>query len=211
MAARTKKMNKSHGDDFMLKEYDWIHDLWMDENSQCEQRVSFFLIVATGAASALIYIFQSSTSPKENWYLASIGVLFVLFLFGITFLNRINARNVQVSMFTATLKDIQDYFAESDPAITTFLVKQRERYRGSKRRSHFASFMNQILGGSLMHVMVLSNGLICGGMVMLIGAASNLNTYDILLSTTVVTVGSIISLYAYSNYTRKRFTVWRYY
>ena len=48
--------------EFMLKEYDRINELWIDENSQAERRVNFFLSIASATIGAIFLIFQLNQS-----------------------------------------------------------------------------------------------------------------------------------------------------
>ena len=77
-------LKPTSSEDFMLKEYDRIHQLWIDENLQAERRVNFFLTITSGTIGAIIVIFEIGNIEFYSSQVGLVGVLIVLFLFGLT-------------------------------------------------------------------------------------------------------------------------------
>lgn len=201
----------THSAEFMLKEYERVCELWVDESHQAEQRVNFFLTITSGGTGAIILVFQLSTLSKEFIYIFAVGVLLVLLLFGVIFLNRLIARTVQVKAFQQSLAEIQDYFGQRDPEIAQYLKKQRGIYQARRYRFKFVSFIFTVLGGGLANIVVLANGLICGGITLLLLSRVGYPIQAIALWTLVTIVLSILFLCIYGLFLKGKMPIWRYY
>jgi len=118
--------------EFMLKEYGPLYTLMAGESSQAEQRVNFFLTIASGAIGAVIVLSQIS-----NINAATQGVLVVLLLFGLTTLNRLNVRVVHQRAYSRLLNEIQNYFAAGDPRIADYFNVRRKCLNGRKANSEY--------------------------------------------------------------------------
>jgi hypothetical protein len=107
--------------EFMLKEHERVYMLMLDESRQAEQRVAFFITMASAVIAAFALLAQTSQIPDQILSPAIQGILIVLFLYGLTTLNRINARDIQNKAYGRLLAQIQNCFAESDPKIKVYI------------------------------------------------------------------------------------------
>ncbi len=114
-------LKDDHSAEFMLKEYDRFVQLFIEENRQTEQRVNFFLTIASGAVGVIILISQVSKLSGEILYVATLAVLVVLLLFGLSILNRTVTRIVQNRTYHEILVEVQKYFATRDPEVAAYL------------------------------------------------------------------------------------------
>jgi hypothetical protein len=90
---------RTYGVEFMMHEYERVHTLVLDEIRQSEQRVNFFLTIATTVGGALLLFSQLSTLTLEIKFAAIERILAVLLLFGLITFNRLNSRIVQLRAF----------------------------------------------------------------------------------------------------------------
>jgi len=175
--------------EFMLKEYERLHQLSMDENKQTEQRVNFFLAIVSTIVAGLIILSQSTKITSEFFLNITLVALIILLLFGIKIMNRLNMRVIQIRAFKTLRKAIQEYFLNSnDERIRNFIKVQNNTF--SKKGMKFGKVAHLIvkvmkfvskgkcgeqtllrslkISATLNSVVVLINGLLVGGIVLVI-------------------------------------------
>jgi hypothetical protein len=64
------------------------------------------------------------------------------------------------------LSKVQDYFGDADPEVATYLDYQRKLYQRSAPKPAILSIVINRLRGSLSDFIGLSDGLLCGGIVL---------------------------------------------
>jgi hypothetical protein len=201
----------SLGSEFMLKEYDRIIQHWLDETRQAEQRVSFFLTLATATTGAIILVSQTSLLPNGLFYVVAQGTLIILLLFGITFLNRLAWRGCQTRAFRQSLIDIQNYFAILDPEVARYLEMQRRIYSGRQHKSTISAIVLGRFGGTLIDTMILGNALIIAGIAAIWLLANGYTTENTVMWVVVTVILSMTILYVYGYLVRRISWPWQYY
>jgi hypothetical protein len=197
--------------DFMLREYDRIHQLWLEENKQVEQRVNFFLAILTATVGAIVFLFQSATLSETEAFYASEGILLLILLFGFSILNRLLIRNVQLKVFRAAIEEIQNYFAAQNEELDSYLSKVKKLYRGEIKMNGLYKFFYYLFNGSLTSLMILSNSLICGGIVMVALIFARQPVVNIALWTTIAVLLTSFGFRLYDIKMHSRMVPWKYY
>ena len=196
-SVRVEHRNETnHSAEFMLKEYERLHELRMSEVVQSEKRVNFFLTIASATGGAIIVVLEISTLAIETLSTIIQGILIILLLFGLTTLNRLNARDAQLRILRQLMAEIRDYFARQDPDIAAYLSKQRT-LQEQKQRFAIVRIVLARLSGSLTDMMMLSNSLICGGIIFIRLSSMGYPIQSIVIWTIVTVVSSMILLYIY--------------
>lgn len=203
--------NNETSENFMLKEYERVHQLWVNELDQSEQRVNYFLTVASAAVGFIIVAFQVPSISKETFVYVAGSILTILLLYGITILNRLTSRQATITAFSHSMNEIQNYFAKRDTEIATYLNSQKIIFRGEKYSHKSPPSFLYMLRGSIKDIMVLSNALICSGLSSLMFFNYGYDSQNILLWSIIVFVLSFTLLYSYSLFIGKRLPPWEHY
>lgn len=185
--------------EFMLKEYERVYTIKLNEDAQAEQRVSFFLTVTSAAVGIIVLISQVSNITTEMFSAAIEGVLAVLLLFGLAIFTRLNVRPSQQKAYAKLLAEIQDYFAYLDPEVAAYLEVQRDVFERPSFRSKIVGIILLGLRGSLTQLIVLGNSLICAGIVLtfLYSQGYALQTVVGWTAITFLVSGAFLSAYHY--------------
>ena len=150
----------------MLKEYERIYAQVLNGTTHAEQRVNYFLTIASAAVGVLVVLSQISGIRPHILSSVAQGILVILLLYGLIIQNRLNMRDIQSKVNNQLLSKIQDYFGDSDPEIAAYLEYQRKLYKRSTPKPAFLSILINRFRGSLSDFIGLSNGLLCGGIVL---------------------------------------------
>lgn len=196
--------------EFMLKEYERLYTVKMNEDAQAEQRVNFFLTVASAAVGIIILISQVSNIATEVLFAAVEGVLVVLLLFGLVIFSRLNVRPSQQRAYSKLLEEIQGYFARLDPEVTAYLEVQRGIFERPSSRFKILGIFLLGLRGSLTVLMILGNSLLCSGIVLTFLFSQGYALQAIVGWTTVTFVVSGAFLSAYHQFIRRRLPPFRF-
>ncbi|MEW5940863.1 MAG: hypothetical protein AB1750_14430 [Chloroflexota bacterium] len=207
MSIQTKNIPKNsesmkeqtYSAEFMLHEYDRIHSLILDEIRQAEQRVNYFLSITSVVGGALIVFFQLSTLAADTRLIATEGILTVLFLYGFMTLNRLNSRIVQLNTFRELQDEIRHFFASHDPAIASY-IKFYQKTLPSKLRWNVI----RLLRGSLQELMITTNAIICGAMVLVALLANGSSPMEVIGGTVLAVVVAAILFTTYHYYMRTK-------
>ena len=202
---------KEYTFEFLFKEYDRIHSLWMDENHQVEQRVNFFLTIASASVGGLIVISQITALPAISIGVAAEGVLILLLLFGVTVLNRLNLRTVQVRALRQSMQEIQKYFATHDSEISSYLENQKKYYFVADYKNAFFRYIQNSFTGGLNDLMIISNALICGGITLIALISNGFDVKSIAVWTIITILGTERIWRIYSNFVVRKLRPWRLY
>jgi hypothetical protein len=160
----SENTKSSQSADFMLKEYERLYLLKMDETKQSEQRVTFFLTIASAAIGSLVLLAQTSSFAPDKILVLARVTLIVLLLFGITILNRMNARFVQLRTFDQLMSEIRVYFRTSYPELAAYFEKHDKLFQPSNYRFNVTKHVLRRFRGTLNDLVILSNALICGAL-----------------------------------------------
>lgn|GEM_PF-4764726 len=156
-------------------------------------------------------IFQVAIVPTDYTAFAAEAVLFILFLFGITVLNRLNQRTVQTRAFRRSLGEVQQYFAAQDSDIVAYLEKQKAHYFVPDAKSRYSRYIQNSFNGGLNDLMILSNGFICSGIGVVALLRVGYGVWVVSAGALIVLFVSTRLLHLYSNHIVKRLRPWMYY
>lgn len=194
--------------EFMLKEYDRINELWIDENSQAERRVNFFLSIASATVGAIFLIFQLGTLSAEIQRIAVLGILVLFFFFGMTILNRLNTRTVQLRALRNSQHEIQDYFSKRDACIKEYFEKQKSIYFVPRHKCFIMRFIHSSFSGGLDDLMIYCNSFILGGIVLILLLGFGLDKIIIILAFIVTVLIAHKLFKVYCNFMVKSLRPW---
>jgi hypothetical protein len=186
---------KTYGEEFMLHEYDRLHSLVLNETREAEQRVNYFLTITSAIGGALIVFFQLSALAINIRLVATEGILAILLLYGWLTLNRLNSRVAQLSTFRKLQNEIRGFFAKRDSAIASYI-----RFYEKALPSKLGWSIIRMLRGTLQELMIATNALICGAIVLvvLVGRGSPLIE---IVGWTILAFISTAMLFAIYHYT----------
>ncbi len=208
---KKKKPRKSSSSEFMLKEYERIHQLWIDENLQAERRVNFFLTIGSGTIGAVIVIFEFGDLQLLTYQAAIFGVLMVLLLFGITVLNRLNSRTVMIRALRNSIHEVQEYFANKDPEISDYLDRQRKVFYFPDSGRFVIRFFQKSFSGGRNDLMIYCIAFISVGIITLILHINISNVFVIIISAILTFFITTRLLRIYCNYMVKVLRPWAIY
>jgi hypothetical protein len=192
-------------DEFMLKEYDRINGLILDEIRQSEQRVNFFLTIASSAAGVLILFSQSSLLSEEVKFATIEGALGILLLYGFVTLNRMNSRIVQLTTLKIFQKEIQKYFTKGNKEVSDYFKATKGAIdEHPLRKNKLTLGVGRWLRGALQDLMILTNSLICGGITLVALSNAQQSLQSIIIWTSISTILAIIVFYNYHYFMRTR-------
>ena len=183
--------------EFMMKQYDLLYTLATTESNQAEQRVNHFLSIFSTALGVLLVLSQISNLSTDMFYSMTQVVLVILLLYGITIQNRLIARGVQHYLYTDLLIEVQKYFSSHEPQIAKYMEAQENIFR-SRTSKH--GFITNFIGrarGTLQEFMILSNALLCTGIVLVAMLKIGAGTSNIIIVTIVTFIISSALLVAY--------------
>jgi hypothetical protein len=199
-----EESNSAKSAEFMLKEYERLSSLRMDEVKQSEQRVTFFLTIASAAVGLIVVLAQASSFTLGQVLVIARISLIVLLLFGLNILNRMNARIVQLRTFDLLMSEIRSYFRKSHPELGSYFEKHDRLYMPRNYRFGITTHITRRLRGTLIDLIVLCDALICGGIAFV---EFYLRGYrgDLITGLTIsVSIVSAILLYMYYYFFMKR-------
>jgi hypothetical protein len=194
MGLDTNKANNTEVQ-FLLKEYDRLSVLSVAETKQAEQRVNYFLSIATATVGSLVILFQISSVPIAIKFAITEGVLTVQLLFGIVTLNRLASRTLSLKIYGELLNEIRTYFAKRSSEITIYTQTYDDLLKSSNSRLGIKYIFFKRLRGSLTDFMMLANSLIAGGIGFVTLMISKVNM-DLIISIMVAIVLFALMLFA---------------
>ena len=175
----------THNSEFMLKEYERLHGLVLDEIRQSEQRVSFFVAISSAAGGAMILFLQTQSLPLIMRLAGIEVVLVILLIYGLITLSRLSDRNVQLRFLWRLQNSIQHYFAKNDPEISEYLKLKEELSAPYIPNSKVEKLVFVYMRGSIHTLVTFTNSVICGGIVLT--ALTMLNvTYSVTVFITII-------------------------
>lgn len=197
--------------ELMLKEYDRINELWIDENHQVEQRVNFFITLLSAGIGVLVVIPQVTKSSMNDIATPSLGVLIVLLLFGITVLNRLSLRTVQVRAFRQSMNEIIGFFTKFDVELAEYITRQRAIYDVPDRRNLFFRFIQNSFTGGLSDLVIVSNAVICGGITLIALSVTGYGTILITIAAMITVMITERIFRSYSKFLTDKLRPWKFY
>lgn len=198
---------RTAGKEFMLKEYERIHSLVLDEIRQSEQRVNFFITIASAIGGILVIFSQVSTLPAYIKLTVVEGVLVVLLMYGLITLNRLTSRIIQLRTFRKLQNEIRRYFANRDSEVAAYLEFHDEILKDPElfpKKNKMNLTIARWLRGTLQDLMILTNGVICGGIALAALLNTRLSIPEIIGWTVVTVIGAAIFLLKYHYYMRTK-------
>jgi hypothetical protein len=185
--------------EFMFKEYERLSSLIVAEHQQAEQRVNFFISIATASVGAVLLLFQISNVAQGTKLAIIESILIVQLLFGITILNRLAARSKQLKAYNRLLSEIRLYFAEHCPQVSAYSKVYSNPLDSSHPtcRSVFLRHLINRLRGSFTDLMLLANSLLVGGIFLVVLLSAELN---LILAFFVTAITVLISLVLFGIY-----------
>lgn len=194
-----------HNSEFMLAEYERLHSLVLDEIRQSEQRVSFFITIASTIGGALILFLQSKLL-SIGVRLASVEVILVILLiYGLITLSRLSERNAQLKSLWKLQNAIQRYFAKNDEEVAKYLKIREELSIPNNPNSGLEKQAFVYLRGSIHTLVTLANSVICGGIVLTTLIMFNVSYVVIVPVTSASVALSAFTFRAYHYYLREVF------
>ena len=170
------------------------------EDKQSEQRVTFFLTLATALVGFAVIISELGVE-EEALLPARLGILVVLFLFGLTTLNLVTTNAVYKEIGVYGIKMIREYFEVGDSRIKTFHTSF-ERYKHTQGTGKIRALYKRKVKGTLVEFMVLSNALLLGGMAFVISYELT-DVWESIGWSNAVSFISFLLLYWYSRFMRQ--------
>lgn len=189
--------------DFMLKEYDRITALRLNEITHTEQRFNYFLTITTTTIGAMIFLSQISGIAPEIYYTGMQGLLVLLLLFGFVNQNRQNMRTIYLNFYDKQLEEIQNYFSNLDPKIASYTAKQRGLSKVGQPNNKIVREIVRKLRGTLTDLVVLCNGLLFSGIVSLTLLKYNASSQQTIIAMVISLIISVMILYRYNDFIRK--------
>lgn len=198
----TDKQQLQSSVEFMLKEYDRLQQMRIDTVRQAEQRVSFFLTIASAAIGGLIVLSQITTVSGRDLILATQSILSILLIYGINILNRLAGRQVRLNTIYSLLRGVQDYFARHDSEIAEYLDLERKAFAPLKRMSTaFSRF--PLHRGGLVELIIFSNSFLCVGLVLTFVSSNFYQSSLLALWILIMMVVLVVALYLYFGIMKK--------
>lgn len=185
--------------DFMLHEYDRVLKSELNELSESERRVDFFLQIASATVGVIVLVTQSPNLPIEITNTTIQIILGVLLLFGLLTLNRLNARSAQLRAYSRVTSEIQSYFSLEDPEIMAYIKAINEKQKPSGKIVPIL----RMLRGTLVDFIIYSNACIISGIV-LISLGNHYANEAVLVGVLITFIGSLIFLYRYHDFMAKK-------
>jgi uncharacterized membrane protein len=199
-----EKIEGNQSAEFLLKEYERLNLLRMDEVKQSEQRVTFFLTIASAAIGLIVVLAQTSSFTTDKILVISRVALIILLLFGLNILNRMNARIVQLRTIDKLMAEIRAYFRKSHPEIAAYFQKYDKLFQSPIYRFNITTHVLRRLRGALIDLIVLSNSLICGGIAFIEFYSRGYRDNLIIVLTVATVIGATTLLYMYYYFFMKR-------
>ncbi len=197
--------------ELMLKEYDRINELWIDENHQVEQRVNFFITLLSTGIGVLVVIPQVTKSSINDIAIPSLGVLMVLLLFGITVLNRLSLRTVQVRAFRQSMNEIIGFFIKFDVELAEYISRQRAIYSVPDQQNFFFRFIQSSFTGGLNDLIIVSNAVICGGITLIALSVAGYETIQIAFAAMIALAITERIFRSYNRFLTNKLRPWKFY
>lgn len=141
---------------FLLKEYDRVHQLWMDENTQVERRVGFFLTFAPAALGA-VSLAANANRVAAPWFL--FVACLALLAFGWVILSRVIHRICQVLAYRQSLQFIRNAIFGRCPELTPYRTDMDGFWKGLPSYRWWHTWNS----GSLTCLVSITNGLLAAG------------------------------------------------
>lgn len=200
----SEDISESRSEEFLLKEYERLYLLRMDEVKQAEQRVTFFLTIASAAIGLIVVLAQTASLSPDKILAITRVTLIVLLLFGLTILNRMNARIVQLRTFDKLMSEIRGYFRKLNPEIAIYTEKYDKVFQPPSYRFGITKHVLRRLRGTLNDLVILSNALICGGLAFIELYIQGYQSQSLVGLTIAVVIGALVLLYIYFYFFIKR-------
>jgi hypothetical protein len=162
--------------EFMLREYERLNGLRLDELRQSEQRVNFFLTISSAIGGGLVIFGQNQLlSPRELFFVIE-GTLTVLFAYGFITLNRLITRSNNLRAIRKLQYRIQDYFAKRSPYVNSYIEFKKVIFSQEElpfklsgfRLCSVGSDVLLIVRGTLEDFVVFTNSIILTTMIILL-------------------------------------------
>lgn len=205
----TGTIDSSASNEFMLKEYELLHLLMLDEKSRGEQRINYFLTISTGAVGVLVVLSQLEMTDNVILYYVTLGVLLILLMFGLITLNRVISRSVQMSHYIGCMVEIRGFFLGGNPALANYVSSRTARVSSPKLIPHWLLFIVRRMTGSLAEFMVVANSLLVGGIILVLLSYRGFSVDRIILWTSVVVSVMLVTLIAYVFVMRRQLMFWQ--
>lgn len=205
MHSETSRQN-THSSEFMLKEYERLHGLVLDEIRQSEQRVSFFVAISSAVGGAMILFLQTQSLPLITRLAGIEVVLVILLIYGLITLSRLSDRNVQLRFLWRLQNSIQHYFAKNDPEISEYLKLKEELSAPYIPNSKIEKLFFAYMRGSIHTLVTFTNSVICGGIIFTALIMFNA-TYSVTVFITIIVV--TISAFLFRGYHYKMRSLFR--
>lgn len=155
----------SSSNEFMLEEYRQLYEERRSATVFVEQRVNFFFSIVSAFAGALVVLTQISTiSPNSVYNLTQLGLI-ILLLYGLYIFHRVVSRDIRHRTILLLLREIMEYFSSQDVKVAKFAETREKIYSGRKHKSKLLSIVLKRIRGGLIDLIILSDSLICGGII----------------------------------------------
>ncbi len=179
---------------FMLKEYERIHNMMVNERKDADTRVNYFLTIVTASIGLLVFLFQASNIYHQILLPATVSILSIQLLYGLIIQNKLTMRTVQLASYREVLVKIQDIFSSNSEIIAGYFDYQREILK--LNNTGLRKFVADRLMGNLSDFVALTNSILTGGTILTILIANN-QPPDVILIWTITTfilAGTILYL-----------------
>src|SRR3989304_444093 len=193
------KKRKKMDSEFLLIEYQRLQQLHFTEKKDEEQRVNFFIAVASGAIAGIILLFQSNKFATRYIILIAEVVLLLLITIGINTLGRVAMATVQSKEIMRLRNKIQEIFAKNDTGITDYINAQIENISASSNKSSNSFLQNTT---TLRFLVITINTFLIGGFICVpfiyLGKnlyCDNLLTATLIISLTILLIWIMLTKY----------------
>ncbi len=166
----TSQQDDQHADsvrvDYLFHEYERVNTWKLAEEAQGEQRMQFFLTIVSAAAGALVFLASQTSADVVKVNRISQVVLLILFLFGVTLLNRMIARRAKLRAYEGMMRQIEEQFLAIDASLEDYITRKQKSAAGAAQRPMLARMLIRNRG-TLSDFAVIINSLVAGGVVYL--------------------------------------------
>lgn len=195
----------SRESEFMLKEYERIHSLVLDEVRQSEQRVNFFIAISSAVAGAIVLFLQIQAISLDTKLAVIEVVLVILLIYGLIILSRLSDRMVQLKFLSKLQEKIQFYFEKDNPEISSYLKFKGELASNPSLNSKVEKRLTVYLRGTIHSLIIFTNTVICSGITLTALILLKANSLTVVFLTIFVSVSSAFILRTFHYQMRDRF------
>lgn len=187
---------------FMLKEYERIQSMMVNEKNEADTRVNFFLTIATASIGVLVILYQATNIQQQILLQATLAILSIQLIYGLIIQSKLTMRAINLEAYRMILVEIQDTFAKNSEIIDKYFEYQRKTLRlnttGARR------FIADRLLGNLSDFVAITNAFLASGITLTVLTMYN-KPHQVVLNWVILTFVLMGILLYLSSYFIRRF------